>query len=85
MTITPIRPETTVSPRKQQYLDYVAQAYDRYIEQYGLEPSTIIFGYGDHNGNSSASWLIPDEANPSNLCEMLVVNVLHHLNKTMFK
>ena len=59
--ITPIRPHTSTSPIKQQFLDYVAQKFDELVERGQSEPRIIVFNLVDFEGNASCNYLcLPD-------------------------
>lgn len=82
MTVTPLRPEVSVSPTKQQFLDYVALTYDSWVEAYGAEPEGIVYGFGDYQGNASGHWLIPNKE-AGNICKMLVISIAHEIDKAV--
>jgi len=79
MSVTPLRPDITTSPLKQQYLDYVAQQYDAFIDYSGKEPDALAFGFCDLTGASSTHWLMPNEPQGSNRCALLLSNIVVEL------
>ena len=81
MTIAPIRPDIVVSPIKQQFLDYVAQCYDEWLERYSTEPNGIVFGFGDFEGNASSHWVFPN-LEVGNKCEMLLISIAHKIGRS---
>lgn len=80
--VTPIRPGTTISPIKQQFLDYVAQTFDSWVEEYGTEPTGIVYGFGDLKGNASAHWNLPN-TEPGNECKMLIISIAHQIAESV--
>lgn len=76
MSVTPIRDAVNVSPTKQQFVDYIAQSYDQWIEHIGSDPSVIVFGFGDDRGNANGKRLVMDEEAGAK-CRMLTVSVAH--------
>ena len=82
MSVETIRPGISVSPLKQQYLDYVAQQYDEFVEQIGNEPDAIAFGFTDQNGEVNSSWLMPNEPQGSARCHMFLSNIAMYILST---
>lgn len=75
MSVKPIRPDVKLTSLKQQYLDYVAQQYDAFVEYAGDEPEAISFGFCDLDGNTGVHWLMPNEPEGSNRCAMFLGNI----------
>lgn len=75
MSIKTIRPGIAVSPMKQQYLDYVAQQYDAFVEYAEKEPEALMFGFCDGDGNTGIHWLIPNEPEGTNKCATYLSNI----------
>lgn len=84
MSVETIRPGISVSPLKQQYLDYVAQQFDEFIEVTGNEPDAIAFGFTHENGEVTSSWIMPNEPEGSTRCAMFLCNItMYMLNKAI--
>lgn len=82
VSIKTIRPGIAVSPTKQQYLDYVAQCYDDWVDIYESEPNGLLFGFGNYEGNAEGKWIIPNEE-ISLRNTMLIVSINHQINKML--
>lgn len=85
MSIKTIRPGIAVSPMKQQYLDYVAQQYDMFVEYAEKEPDALVFGFCDDEGNTGTHWLMPNEPEGSNKCAMYLSNITLEMLRSALK